>query len=235
MKAAILAAGQGLRLKAAGAGLPKPLVQVAGVPLIEHTLNSVRAAGLHEVVCIINHDSGAVEAYCRSLATDLSLTFLRRTTSSSMESLFALAPHLVCQDLFLVLTVDAIVAPRAMRDFVRAASARREADGVLAVTAFVDDEKPLRVEVARGDRIAAIGGPTSGPWITAGFYAFRPSIFAEVEGARAAGLTALREFLAHLVTRGYKLYAERVTQCVDVDRPEDIVTAEAFLRKGHTP
>ena len=234
MKAGIIAAGLGERLSRAGVRGPKPLVPVAGVPLIEHTLSAIRAAGLREVVCIINEASGAVETHCRQRITDLSLTFIHRTTPSSMESLFTLAPHLGDQP-FLLLTVDAIVAPPVMRDFVAAASRQGDADGVLAVNSFIDDEKPLRVRCDPAGRITAIGAPAGeSPIITAGFYVFHPRIFREIDAARAAQFTALRQFLAHLVGRGYRLYAGPVPKCVDVDRLEDIATAEAFIRSGYT-
>jgi NDP-sugar pyrophosphorylase family protein len=132
------------------------------------------------------------------------------------------------------MTVDTIVAPGTVRDFVAAALARPDADGVLAVTSFVDDEKPLRVACAADGRITALGAAAEpSPMVTAGFYVFRPTIFAEIAAARAARFTALRQFLRHLVVRGYDLYGERVPKCVDVDRPEDLSTAEAFVRGGY--
>lgn len=232
MKAAIIAAGQGERLQRAGVSGPKPLVRVAGAPLIDHTLNAIRAAGLREAVCIINEESEAVATYCAPI-DDLALTFVRRTTPSSMESLFTLAPHLQ-DDAFLLLTVDAIVAPAAMREFVRTARNYDSADGVLAVTSFVDDEKPLRIACDAANRITAMGDAASqSPIVTAGFYVFRPSIFAEIPAARAARFGALRQFLGHLVTRGYQLFSATVPKSVDVDRPEDIATAEAFIRSGY--
>jgi NDP-sugar pyrophosphorylase family protein len=233
MKAGIIAAGLGERLSRAGVRGPKPLVRVAGATLIEHTLNAIRAAGLSEVVCIINEASGAVETHCRQHVADLSLHFVHRTTPSSMESLFTLAPHLGDEP-FLLLTVDAIVAPAVVRDFVAAAARHGDADGVLATNTFVDDEKPLRVRCDADGRIVALG-PSAGdsPVITAGFYVFRPSIFAEIDAARSARFTALRQFLGHLVDRGYVLYGAAVPKSVDVDRPEDIATAEAFIRSGY--
>jgi len=55
----------------------------------------------------------------------------------------------------------------------------------------------------------------------------------ERDAARAAGCAALRDFLAYVIGRGHRLEAARVPKCVDVDRPEDIVTAEAFIRGGY--
>jgi NDP-sugar pyrophosphorylase family protein len=240
MRGGIIAAGHGDRLGRAGFGVPKPLVGVAGRPLIERTLDAFRAAGVSQVACIVNEESGAVvAAHCRERVRDIALTFVHRTTPSSMESLFTLAP-LLCEpastDPFLVMSVDAIIAPQAVRDFATAAIARSDADGVLALTTFVDDEKPVRVQCAADGRITALGSVVQikgSATVTAGFYVFRPSIFAEVAAARAARFMALRELLAHLVAHGYRLYGERVPKCIDVDRPEDLAAAEAFVRGGY--
>jgi NDP-sugar pyrophosphorylase family protein len=233
VNAGIIAAGQGERLRAVASGRPKPLVAVAGKALIEHTLDSIRAAGGRRVVCIINRESAEVETHCRARVSDLELEFVHKTTPSSMESLFALAPKLG-GDPFLVLTVDAIVAPSAVRGFAAAAARRPHADAVLAVNDFIDDERPLFVACAPDGRIEAIGADAAAsPLVTAGFYVFRPSVFAEIEAARAQRFTALRQFLHHLLVRGYTLFAERVPKCVDVDRPEDVAVAEAFIRSGY--
>lgn len=53
MKAMILAAGKGERLRPLTLHTPKPLVRVAGVPLIEYHLRALAQAGFREVV--INH------------------------------------------------------------------------------------------------------------------------------------------------------------------------------------
>jgi FMN phosphatase YigB (HAD superfamily)/dTDP-glucose pyrophosphorylase len=233
MKAGIIAAGHGERLRTAGISEPKPLVRVAGTALIDHTLHAIRSAGLREVACIVNEESAAVETHCRESSTGLAITFVKRTTPSSMESLFALEPHLG-DGTFLLLTVDAIIAPAAVRDFMMAAIRRDDADCVLAVSSFIDDEKPLHVGCLADGRVTALGDAAAGsPLITAGLYVFRPTIFAEVEKARSAGFTALRYFLAHLLAHGYRMYAEHVPKCVDVDRPDDLLSAEQFVRSGY--
>ena len=232
MKVGILAAGTGERLRRAGLVDPKPLVRVGGQPLIDYVLAAVAAAGLHDIACIVNQQSLGIEDHCRGRWPALHFDFVRCTTPSSMESLFTLAP-LLAGERCLVLTTDAIFAPGALRSFLDAAAAQPAADAVLAVNAFVDDEKPLWAEVGPDGRVGALGPSAQGSGlVTAGFYVFASRIFAEIPAARQARFGALREFLGHLLTRGHAIAAARVPKTVDVDRPEDIAVAEAFIHNG---
>ncbi|HSM15042.1 MAG TPA: sugar phosphate nucleotidyltransferase, partial [Thermoanaerobaculia bacterium] len=55
MRALVLAAGRGERLRPLTAELPKPLLPVAGRPLVEHTLERLRAAGVEAVAINLHH------------------------------------------------------------------------------------------------------------------------------------------------------------------------------------
>lgn len=227
----MLAAGQGERLRAAGYLQPKPLVRIAGRPLMDYALAAVADAGIREVACIVNAESIGIEDHCREQWPLLRFDFMRLTTSSSLESLLRLAPLLGDQP-FVLLTVDAVFSPTLMRSFLKAAATHATADGVLALTQFVDDEKPLRAAVDSEKRIGSLGpAAAASPWITAGFYTFQPSIFREADIALGR-FTALRQFLGYLVDSGYRIFGEPVGKTIDVDRPDDIATAEAFIRSG---
>ncbi|MFI5366992.1 MAG: NTP transferase domain-containing protein [Candidatus Binatia bacterium] len=232
MKAGIIAAGLGERLCAGGFTQPKPLVPIAGAPLIDYALGAIAVAGLQDVACIVNEQSCGIEEHCRRRWPEIRFEFVRRTTRSSMESLFTLRP-LLAGGRFVLLTVDAIFAPPVLGDFLATAAAHADAHGVLAVSDFVDDEKPLWAQLAADGCITALGDDArASGLVTAGFYVFDATIFAEVEPARAQRFTALRQFLGHLLARGYRIDGVRVPKSVDVDRPEDIASATAFIRSG---
>jgi NDP-sugar pyrophosphorylase family protein len=205
-----------------------------GTPLVDRVLGAVAAAGIREVACIFNEDADEVVAHCRRVTHGLDLHILRRTTPNSMESLFALAPFLRGER-FLLLTVDAVFDPALLRSFLGAAARHENADAVLATTTFVDDEKPLRIAVDSDERVTALGSEAAGSaHVTAGFYVFAPRTFDEIATAHQARLGALRQWLGLLQQRGYRMYGTPVAQTVDVDRPQDIAAAEAFVRNGYT-
>lgn len=62
MRAMILAAGRGERLRPLTDRIPKPLIEVAGKPLIEHHLERLADAGFREVVVNLSHLGNMIEA-----------------------------------------------------------------------------------------------------------------------------------------------------------------------------
>jgi len=64
MKAMILAAGVGERMRPLTDDTPKPLLQVAGMPLIEHHIRRLARAGFIELVINVSHLAGQITEFC---------------------------------------------------------------------------------------------------------------------------------------------------------------------------
>jgi bifunctional UDP-N-acetylglucosamine pyrophosphorylase/glucosamine-1-phosphate N-acetyltransferase len=63
MKAVILAAGEGNRLKPITSTRPKPMIPLAGKPLLEHTILSLKDAGIDEVLLIVGYKKEIIKEY----------------------------------------------------------------------------------------------------------------------------------------------------------------------------
>ena len=66
MKAMVLAAGLGTRLRPLTNHRPKALVEVAGRTLLEITLTRLRAFGIHEVIINVHHFGDMIEQYLKT-------------------------------------------------------------------------------------------------------------------------------------------------------------------------
>lgn len=81
MKAMILAAGLGTRMRPLTDNLPKPLIPVQGRPLIEYHLARCQAAGIRQVVINVSYLGHMIEAHIEGLlaknAFDLEVVFSR--------------------------------------------------------------------------------------------------------------------------------------------------------------
>lgn len=234
LRAGVLAAGRGERLRSPTNHL-KPLVKVDGRTLIERVLISMADAGATEVVVIINADSVAVRDHVTASKWPFALRWIVETTPSSMHSFLRLVETLAADGddgPFLLSTVDTVAGPQTYAQFMAEARRHKDAAVILALTSPGQDEKPLLVRCAPGNsRVLAIGAAAApSPHATAGVYAIRGSILREAEAARREGIDALRTFFGRLLDRGYHLAGIPIAQSIDVDRPDDIRTAEEFLR-----
>lgn len=243
MKYAIIAAGEGSRLAAEGISVPKPLVSVGGEPLIDRLIRIFMANGAEEIVAICNDQTAQVASHLLSLQRDglrgrpVPLRFRVKSTPSSMHSLFEISHWLEGQP-FCLTTVDTIFRESEFADYVALMRSTIEAggaDGVMGVTDYIDDEKPLYVDVDERGQIEAFLDKTANPrYISAGIYGLSPKAIATLKACIDRGESRMRNFQRALLQDGLRLKAHCFSKVLDIDHAGDIVKAEQFLRASGT-
>ena len=152
-----------------------------------------------------------------------------KTTPSSMHSFYELNSYLK-DDKFCLTTVDTIFREEEFSTFIEAFK-QSDKDGYMAVTDFIDDEKPLYISTDEALNITgfhdeAISGCR---YISGGIYCLTPTAVKTLHGCMEKGMSRMRNFQRQLVADGLKLKAYPFTKILDVDHASDIVKAENFL------
>lgn len=232
MKFAIISAGEGSRLSQEGVALPKPLVQLNGEAMIDRLIHIFARNGADRVVVIINNEVPLTKEHLQALqnTSEVPIDLVIKTTPSSMHSFYELSKYLK-DDKFCLTTVDTIFREDEFARFIQYFK-ESEADGCMAVTDFIDDEKPLHISTDEALNITGFHDAATSDckYISGGIYCLTPKAIQTLEGCMEKGMARMRNFQRQLVADGLKLKAYPFHKIVDVDHAEDIAKAEAFLR-----
>jgi len=230
MRFAIIAAGEGSRLAQEGVQQPKPLVPLCGEPMIERLLRIFVECGATEIVVIVNEWSTAVREHLEQMSLPVPLRLVVKTTPSSMHSLHALSPYLRGER-FCLTTVDTIFREEEFKKYIRHFQKAENVDGCMAVTPYVDDEKPLWVGVENDNRITGFHDKQEGDdhLISGGIYCLGDKALDVLDHCMEQGMSRMRNFQRQLVAEGLRLEAYPINKILDVDHKEDIAKAEAFI------
>jgi len=229
MNFGIIAAGEGSRLKEENAGICKPLVKVNGIPLIERLFTLAENIDVDSINCIVNEESIEVHNYIENRKFKVRFNLIIKSTPSSLHSFYELSP-LLKGDSFCLTTVDSIFNEEEFKTFLNAAGKENNFDGILAVTDFIDDEKPLCVETGDNMKILSFHDEAADhKYATGGIYFFKSDVSGLLEEAVNNNVMRLRNFLKQLLVNNYRLKAYPFSKMIDVDHPKDLAAAEDFL------
>ncbi len=223
MHYAIIAAGQGSRLAQEGITLPKPLVRLGNENMITRLIRIFTLNGATAVSVIVNEGMPEVKEALEALAPGVPLNILVKSTSGSMESFHELSKF-ISDEQFCLTTVDTVFRPEEFARYIKAFSSDTDTDGYMAVTSYVDDEKPLYVAT---DSDYNITGFLDHPvpeirYISGGIYALRRNSLEVLSDCIAAGMNRMRDFQRALVAAGMRLKAFPFEKIIDVDHAADI-------------
>jgi len=237
MKYAIIAAGEGSRLRQEGISEPKPIVKVAGERLIDRLMRIFMANGATQIAVVCNQLTDRVSNHLRDIEKNglqgqqIPLKFVEKTTPSSMHSFFEVSRY-VGDAPFCMTTVDTIFREE---EFGRYIAAFKQAtadgyDGLMGVTDYIDDEKPLYVGTDGDMGISGFFDEPSGcTYISGGVYGLTPKAIETLRRCISRGESRMRNFQRALVAEGQRLKAWPFSKVLDIDHASDIAKAEEFL------
>ena len=230
MNYAIIAAGEGSRLAQEGVAKPKPLVDICGEPMIGRLINLFCRCNAESISIIVNEQMTEVREYIESLSLDIPLNLVVKTTPSSMHSFFELS-RVIPKGRFCLTTVDTIFREQDFRPYIDAMEADERYDGMMAVTDYIDDEKPLYVQTDDDLNITAFRDERydGAKYISGGIYALNEKAIDVLADCMERGVARMRNFQRALVDAGLRLKAYPMGKILDVDHAGDIEKAENYI------
>jgi mannose-1-phosphate guanylyltransferase len=233
MKAMILAAGLGTRLRPLTLDRPKPLIEVLGRPLITYNLLLLRRYGITEIVINLHHHGEALRTTLGDGAA-----FGVRIVYSSEDPLLDtggaiknVAP-LLGDDDFLVMNGDTIID--LPLDTLLAAHRARGAAATLVLRPDPQQARYGLIEVDADDRIRrflgrpAVTSAALTPYMFAGVHVLSPRVFSYMPEVPAFSIT--RETYPAMLAAGERLYGLPFAGLWRViDTVDDLARAEAAL------
>lgn len=238
-EALILAAGNGTRLSPVSA-LPKPLVPVAGRPLIEHVLSALARASVRRVHVVTGYQGAAIRHHVESTAGSeqlhrLEIGWLDNPAFDRPNGLSLLVADGRVRPPFLLLMADHLFEVRTLQRFL--GQPAPAGGGLLAVDSKVGQvfDLPDATKVrSQGGDLDALGKDVS-PYnaIDTGMFQFDAAIFEAMRLSAARGEESLTAGVSELARRHtMRTWDIGDAEWIDVDTPMARRRAERLVLEG---
>jgi len=243
VKAVILAAGKGTRMRELTNALPKPMLKVQGKPILEHILQGLKAAGIREAFIVTGYRADTIENFFGAgERLGMKIAYGRQVVQDGTGKAPELAREFVGDDAFLLTYGDILVAPETYAQMIQRFG-EGKFSGVITVTPGEDVtkgglnifdrdfclmrllEKPSADELAKLRKEHLLDTV----WYNAGIYIFRPVVFEFTGGLQKSprGEYELTDAVNQMAQAGHKIAGLRIPgRWVDVRDPEVLAGLE---------
>jgi len=194
MKAVILAAGKGTRMRELTSEIPKPMLKVQGRPILEHILTGIVAAGIREIFIVTGFRADAIENHFGDGSKwKARIAYGRQVVQDGTGKAPELAKEFIGPSPFLLTYGDILVPPATYPQMIhrfnedyfsglitvtRGQDVTKGGlnffDGAFCLKRIVEKPGPEQLEQLRRDGWLKPDAPV---WYNAGIYIFKPSLF----------------------------------------------------------
>lgn len=236
MRALILAAGRGTRMRGLCDAIPKPMLPLAGRPFLVHLLDALADAGVNEAHIVVGHLSDRIRDYFAENPHPLNPRFIEQENPNGTGSAALLGAEALEDGPFLLAFGDIVVSRGVYADVVRRMSGG--CDAVLTTRRVPDPCHGAAVYVKDGlvDRI--IEKPAPGTSTTdldnAGIFCFPPEIFRYLRALKPSprGEYELTDAIDAMLADGLRIAAEEARGFwFNLTDPEALLRADCAVLK----
>ncbi len=181
MKAVILCAGEGKRLRPLTYTTPKPMLYVAGRPIIAHILIELKKAGVDEAIIIVKYLKEKIIEYLENNSFGIKISFIEQKEKYGTGAALLYAKEEI-KEPFLMVAGDSLVDSNIIKSVIYA----HKKDVTVAIKKAEDLQNYGVVEISNGiiSKIDEKPKNPKGNLINISVYMFDPKIFQRLEKIR---------------------------------------------------
>ncbi|MFA5307913.1 MAG: bifunctional sugar-1-phosphate nucleotidylyltransferase/acetyltransferase [Dehalococcoidales bacterium] len=230
MKAVILAAGEGHRMRPLTANRPKVMLPVAGRPILEHLLVEVKEAGVREFIFVVGYCDKQVRGYFGDGEKwGVSIAYSEQRKQLGTADAIRAAGGMIKEN-FLVINGDVIISRADIKRLMRSARS------AMAVTE-VQDPRGLGIVELAGDKVVSIHEKSKNPptlMANTGLYLFTPEIFDAIARTEKSprGEYEITDSLQIIIDQKDGLRFVEIKSWLDLSYPWDLLRANEVMMAG---
>ncbi|WP_048189860.1 bifunctional sugar-1-phosphate nucleotidylyltransferase/acetyltransferase [Methanobacterium sp. SMA-27] len=241
MKAIILTAGEGTRMRPLTVTKPKTMLQVGGKPILQYNVESLRNAGVSDITMVVGYREEVIKNHFKD-GSFLGVKINYVTQEQRLGTAHAIGSTKdTIKGKFIVLNGDIIVDPVLIEDLIQKYNSK-SAKSLLVLTE-VDDPSSFGVVELNGDKIINIvekpaPGEAPSNLINAGIYLFDEDIFKAIDLTRISkrGEYEITDSLQIQMDNNEKVLGiKSKNNWIDIGRPWELLDVnEHFLKDMET-
>jgi len=241
VKAVVLAAGEGIRLRPITSTRPKHLIKVGGKPLLEHSLTALKMLEIEEVLIVIYYMGDAIRQYFGDREKfGLKISYVKQDSVLGTGNALGVAEPYIKED-FLLVYGDLLFSADVLEKVVTAHEKEKPA-ATMSVVPVADPENYGIVEL-ENERVKRIIEKPSRDKVStnlanAGIYVFSTKIFEKIKQTKAStrGEWEITDAIS-LLLKEKTVLSVRIPEdkWLDIGRPWDLLKANRWtlLRREH--
>ncbi|MBA7599534.1 Glucose-1-phosphate thymidylyltransferase [subsurface metagenome] len=187
VKAIVLAAGLGTRMRPLTFTKPKFLLPVAGKPALDHVLLLLRNAGIDEIAMIVGYGrEQIVERYGDGSELGVKLKYLHQKKLLGTANAVSLAKDFVSGESFIVMNGDTLIDQESLNALLKRYEKQgtsKNFGGIMAIIE-VDEPEQFGIVFLKGEKVSEIVEKpkrVKNRLANAGVYIFNPTIFEAIK------------------------------------------------------
>lgn len=225
MKAVILAAGEGKRLRPFTETMPKVMLPVANKPILEHVFDALKNTGINQVVIVVGYKKEVIMDYFKDYR-NIKITYVIQDKQLGTAHALLQAKNQIKNSSFIVIPGDNIIDQKSI---IKLIDNKSEYSLLIKEHPHPSKYGVVVLEKDKLQRIVEKPPEEIGKFISTGIYKLPKTIFAEVQKQTSEGIYSLSAVIQNLIDEGKIINTIQTDAWMDIVYPWDLITVNEAM------